>query len=470
MATILSNKELNETLQNNESTCNWDAVVSYSQREINQLLKEKWTGWKNRISLEFTLRFGSHIIDKYSISLGLQLLQFDLTRTRTCAEITLSLEGTRQLNIDGEDEKPEEIAPGRYRLKTMIPLASMHGEEVSERIKNNLVFDDESTADSYSAIHFDTQFSHWTVIRSNQDDSDEQVNEICENIRRWCGSPQHIAKIIVSLGRVPRPNGYDSASFSLSPKTFRFAGQPGVLNIFIDTGASQREYGDCDPRFSTNSVSPVSKHSSASIIISRNVFQNAYLVEQIKSRCPELSTHKGVVPKSVESGISLELRYSHKTIIRGDEKEVAHWKYIADGVVVDFAKHPLTLEVYDEAPYQELKYRWRWSYTGQLPYIVVEPSGYRNISSADESKTLATIKDNEIELSLRMEDSDQPKCHLIGADRHITPHAALEKLNISLPRIDYFELQNILVPGSRCIEMKTVMIPYDCVLSGDVLF
>lgn len=86
----------------------------------------------------------------------------------------------------------------------------------------------------------------------------------------------------------------DNASDNLlTPSSFVFWCQPGVLNIFVHSKGGNTGLGNNPPQFALQHerhVASVPTEHHASIIISRQLFLETYLVENIKKLRSSLST------------------------------------------------------------------------------------------------------------------------------------------------------------------------------------
>lgn len=196
------------------------------------------------------------------------------------------------------------------------------------------------------------------------------LDQTVDELKRQFSSLKNVEYIDYSIAEISN-TASSKASDLLTPQSFVFSSQPGVLNIFIKTKGSGRDEGSANPRFDLEykySYTPIPQGYGASIIIARQLFQDKYLIPNIKKRCPHLSADNPVKAKTVDKGITLELRYEKKYTIKGYFAGTGYTDYHFKDTDIDFDENPLLLEIGDEGENFSPQYNWNWHHDGVVKY------------------------------------------------------------------------------------------------------
>lgn len=140
-------------------------------------------------------------------------------------------------------------------------------------------FDDSTQSSYYVIFHFDTQNSIWQCLAN--DNSDEalknETDQLVTEAKNWFAAHDNLQWIKYSMAEVSNKseNPGNASDNLLTPSSFVFSCQPGVLNVFIHTKGGTKGEGNSTPQFGLEHdkhLTPVPTEYSASIIISRQLF------------------------------------------------------------------------------------------------------------------------------------------------------------------------------------------------------
>ncbi|KAI9040186.1 uncharacterized protein KD926_008509 [Aspergillus affinis] len=486
MTKSLPVKDLHQELKNKTTTDGWDILVSYSEKQLNQFLKKSW-GASNRftnVPLKQPLGHGKHAYTQlYNIKFHAPDLNFDTAAG--FVYLTMPISGTSRAS----DDKPEDaikIPEGHYSFKVRCQIKGMKGDGSNSQTSGSIFhFDDNAKSSYYITFNFDTQNSNWQCLAKDKSD-EAMTNELYQLVteaQKWFAAHDKLQWIDYSIAEVSNSSQSSNSSGSnlLTPSSFVFSCQPGVLNVFIHTMGGTKGLGNNPPQFGfehVQHVTPVPREYHATIIISRQLFLQAYLLENIKKLCPSLSKTKPVQSMTVNNGLKLELRYDKNKVIKCKDFRSHAFDQIFEKLNVDMDKHPLVLTVEDDADDLTPKASWKWDLSGQVTYTYYPHVGRAPIPMEYHVNVNATIKNhktdfaqisgNTINTSVRFGTDNQPT---VSSDHeNITGliNFQLDTFDLHMPQLNFFRTQNIFAPGKQMINVKKLMLPYDLVMVGDI--
>lgn len=222
------------------------------------------------------------------------------------------------------------------------------------------------------------------------------MSDLASKVRDWFAAYDHVQWIDYSMAEVSnkRKSSTSDSDNLLTPSSFVFACQPGVLNVFIHSKGGTRGLGINPPNFGLQHeqhITPIPTEYHASIIISRQLFIETYLVENIKKLCPNLSEDNPVKIMNVKNGLKLELRYNEKKVIQCENFYGDMFSHIYKALEVNMEEHPLVLTIEDDSDDLVPKSWWNWEFSGHLIYTTHFSGGHNSFSHDNDSIVKATV-------------------------------------------------------------------------------
>ncbi|EFR01061.1 hypothetical protein MGYG_04064 [Nannizzia gypsea CBS 118893] len=468
---ILSRSALHDKMKAASRTCRWDVLVSYSAEELNKVLRKQWEGSKLFTHATFeTVTMGGNLISKFDLTLGFPQLQIKSLSALASASLSIPIEGTMEQRYKQFPPEIFTITPNNFSLEVGVPLAVVDGEETGGSIQTSeqsIIFEDTRTSDRYITLNFKNSGTSWTVHAKKTDVPDkDSVFGIVNDVRTWFENRQNLVGIKLRLARIS--NHEDKTSDILRPKSFRFAGPAGVLLIFIQTKGSGFEQGDNMPTFDTDSTSPIPNGSTASIILSRDLFQDKFLLPGIRAK------FRGASEIKTDTGISLKVRQENQVIISGRYEiryGVGTTIIKVDTLTVDFDKNPLDLSITDQSPYTTPVYKWNWDFEGTTEYTQSRDWFKHklkiNAKLSSPARDLAEYGSHTMRLRLELLQSDNVE---VSNDQFefLELKVKLTSFNLDLDELNFFATTNILVPDTEFVNFHASMVPFDYIIMGDI--
>lgn len=194
-------------------------------------------------------------------------------------------------------------------------------------------------------------------------------------------------------------------------KSFVFTSQPGVVNIFTQSAKSGRDQGYQKPHSGLehdHKYTPIPEGYNASVIFSREFFQDSYLIGIIHDLTYGRWDGEFRKPEAVnvETGIKLQLRKLHRAeypYIRGGlyQRSPTDW-YLFPDHIFDLDEQPIELEIAGDDDHFEPKWKWKWDYQDswrsirhQLSLLPAEirktPEYWKFTSKVDEVSSLRQL-------------------------------------------------------------------------------
>ncbi|EAW17008.1 uncharacterized protein NFIA_003640 [Aspergillus fischeri NRRL 181] len=478
MTKSLPVKELHEKLKHKTTTDKWDILVSYSEKQLNQFLKKTWDASASvdftNVHFEQNLGHGKHAYTQmYDLRFHAPDLEFDTTSGYVY--LTMPLSGKSRAT----DDKPEdaiEIPEGHYSFKVRTQIVGMKGDGGSQTSDSLFHFDDNSESTYYITFHFDTQNSNWQCLVKDKSDPalTNDLNQLVNEVKNWFAAHDNVQWIDYSMAEVSNssPNSESASDDLLTPSKFVFSCQPGVLSVFIHSKGGTRGLGNNPPQFGLEHeqhVTPVPTEYHASIIISRELFLETYLVKNIKKLASSLSKNDPVKIISVDNGLKLELRYDKDKVIKCANFRSYSYDMAFEDLNVDMNTHPLVLTVEDDANDLTPKASWKWDFSGEVVYTNIPHfRGLPFQMSVNHKTDFAEINGNVINATIKFGANDQPKVTFDRKNFDRLISFKLDTFDLHMPQLNFFRTQNIFAPGKQMINAKKLMLPYDLVLLGDI--
>ena len=407
--TAISPTEFFDELKGVSATDRWDVMVSYSERKLNDLLAVRWKRSMKPMPLHFEVNTPidntSYLNQTFDIELGAPSLQFATARGK--ATLSFPLEGGWKSKIisEGEEDipkKPMSIIPKSYAVDISVPVIHMFANETIKTAEGSapedmiplgtqkgpprtivgdgqeIHFEDDKLGSSYITFEFDNEkidadIRNTTGKSLNQDSVLLKTKyNVVNGLVTYMLDKEHVQWIKYSIAVVTnKVNPGDKWSDLLRPSKCMFSTQPGVLNVFIKTKGSSSTTGITPPSFrhsTTRDVLPFPTGHEASIIISRHLFINDFLLPNLKAKCKELKSDSPVDASKPASGsgLTLNLRMEHSKSFNHQIKS-GGW-LVSDILTVrdfttDFDTNPLTVIIDKGSDGITPEAKWQWTFS-----------------------------------------------------------------------------------------------------------
>ncbi|KAK7468325.1 hypothetical protein VKT23_002840 [Stygiomarasmius scandens] len=296
-------------------TQNWDAVVTYDEVSINNLLLERYkepnTGLSTKVEPSFQTsdRDGVDYTQYYSFDLGPPLIQFQDTPNEPTCNLTMPIVSGRIWSVDTADGKVHpttELQGGVYSITiNKISLGTISGETEAGNIKhgNDIVeFPLDKVSDEQIVINFpasgDLDF-HVTYPDSLPEKDIPwamRENNLLVALRTYFPATVNaIHYALAGINNQPPTSGV----LDLIPRAFRIvtykdtsASQTNVksyLSVLIQTRGSTVEgntkelQSSWNAQWATANINPVPTGKSASIILDNAFFITSFITPNLKN-------------------------------------------------------------------------------------------------------------------------------------------------------------------------------------------
>ncbi|KAJ4269006.1 hypothetical protein NW762_003079 [Fusarium torreyae] len=538
--TTLAPKEFLEALKSRNATSDWDVLVSYSEKQLNDLLSIRWKRSMESVDLPFSVKIaigndGSYLQNSFEVRLGAPALSFETTTGR--ATLSFPIEGGYKSTVflkgmEPIDKGSKTITPKAYVVDVSVPMVHMVAN-VNEKLlaastssysddlrpenatpvilehDQELKFGDKGISSSHITFHFDNKkvTAKTRNITGKELEEDGMLTDTADPIANHLKDEKKVKWIEHSIAIVTDredPAGHESSSL-LRPVKCMFNTQPGVLNIFIKVKGGTSTNPTIPPVFQHKGpvgLLPFPSGTEASIIISRYMLINDFLLPNLRKFCKELKSERPIeVSKPASgSGLKLNLRLEEdKTFNFHKVSSGWNWnEFTVKNYKVDFTKNPLYAIVDTGTDGVTPQVTWKWSFHQSLDWrrdVVTVPGrqGRHEVTvgraklEANMPKTsrpFAAINDESLNITLSFEDpADEPTLTFTPEERDVPwgenaklvigipaelkeLRMALTPFAMSFPKLDFFETQNVFAPGTRFITAKNVLFPDDLVLTG----
>ena len=349
--------DLVQAMNGNPSTHNWDVVVSYSIKQINESLVEKYNAKKIVTEIKFdipvVLKNESYII-RYDINFDPPVLSFIAGESK--AKLVMKIgKGSNYLVIkDNTITQTKPIPENQYSLKMTVPLAVLHGTTGKIIESGNIVnFVDHKEEEAHVILHFKNAES--ISIDPTSDPEYPEHKELFDILDNYFLPyfSLHFAKNMTELDyALAGLNNYKlpSNQLNLAPKSFVFStmassdGQYDVLSLYIQTNLSNSQGSSIILSFKPGdtAILPIPQGKTASVIISRDLIANFLIKPQLES--------KGYKVSFVEINKGLWMKLKTNTCIIADSKEgkviFERYKYEGLNIKID-NNNPLNIQIVD---------------------------------------------------------------------------------------------------------------------------
>jgi hypothetical protein len=230
-------------------------------------------------------------------------------------------------------------------------------------------FDSGATDTYHIVFHFKNEETSWDIKKLRTEalptealPTDAIILHVLEELADNLRAADKVRWIEYSLATVSNKKTDDTEL--LTRKSFCFNVQKGAVNVFIQTKGSGFAPGRAPlPRFTNNTtkgILPMPQGMEGSIILSRRLFRDAFLIPQIEKR---FSNVKRVEPDNkAKADVALKLYLDgHKTWDMTTRESTLMGGVEGTPVNVDFEKQPLTMEIVPDENSQPVV-SWTWNF------------------------------------------------------------------------------------------------------------
>ncbi|KAK3297294.1 uncharacterized protein B0H64DRAFT_457363 [Chaetomium fimeti] len=515
---IIPPVEFIDELKANSATDRWDVMVSYSEKQLNDLLAVRWKRSMKPVPLKFEISTpidrNSALVQAFDIKLGEPSLQFATARGK--AMLSFPIEGGWQSKMVGKGRKdwemdPVTIRPNSYAVDISVPVIHMFANDSESTISepegelagNKPEEPSRAIVGDGTEIHFEEDKIGSTCITFQFDNE-----KIDAEIRNTTGKPLEDDSVMLKT-KNNIVNGL--VTYVLDKKHVKWihysiavvTNKPGALNVFIKTKGGTAGSGMSPPSFrhsSTRDILPFPIGYDSSIIISRRLFVKDFLLPNLKTFLKNLQSDRPIEDKKPTSGTGLELNLrldQNKTICYSDLN--SGWGatlFTVHDFTTDFDMHPVTVVIDKGGDGITPEAKWHWEFTSRLDWeFDTTVGGSSNLGGrATVTATMpgtphpfATISGDSLDISLAFRDpTDQPKLNFKAEyrkrpwyvhremvdyvpDRLHKLSVKLTPFELSFPKLDFFATQNVFAPGTRFMTATQVLFPHDVVLAGKMV-
>lgn len=224
-------------------------------------------------------------------------------------------------------------------------------------------FTDGSTSSYKVTLQFqNTEDTTWEVsVENTKSDSADDLKESAADIGAELNNNEKVKGFRFALGEVKNtPNPKD---YVLTPQIFQFSADKGILSIFINVKGGDGKGAKETPQFKLthdSGIAPMPDGYDASIILSKNLIRDKYMIPQIYAKCGYfLWSAGGVIAHDGPLGPSVALKFDDTQVWSGFESHGG--PVITEGkVTVDWDKYPLILTLFDDESTFKSHYKWEW--------------------------------------------------------------------------------------------------------------
>ncbi|OKL57160.1 hypothetical protein UA08_07439 [Talaromyces atroroseus] len=493
MATKVAPKQFHEKLvKANESTTDrWDVIVSYTKDKLQPLLDRDWSQAIGETTVSITHSTGHKQYDRtttYTITLASPHFEFDTKEidggSLSRAKITWGFTGTAHVKLNsGEDKGTEQLtAEDGLTLTVKTPINAIEDGDASndEKTSHDMIEFTDGVRSSYKVIlqFKSTEDTLWEVNYTKKSDTAEELQDVADDIGAELNNQDKIKGFKFTLGEVnntPNPN-----DFVLTPKKFCFGVFKDIFCIFIHVEGGDGTGSVGTPQFKLlheEGIAPMPDGYDASIILSRNLIRDKYLIPQIADKCKDiLRTEDPIVAQDATLGPSIGLKFQDSRVWEGH-------KYTAgptdeDGYIsVDWDKHPLVLTLFDDPSTLHPQYKWEWNdaevtltyfvYNAKLGRVGQDITIKGKISQ--NASSVATLSGDNLKFHIAFSSNNQPDASFKDVGPvGLSGSVKFKTFDVSLLDINFFRTQNVLAPGQRFISAKETMCPCDFFIFGSM--
>ncbi|GIC84194.1 uncharacterized protein Aud_000008 [Aspergillus udagawae] len=510
---FLSRSDFHKALidTNKSTTDKWDVVVSYSQDKLQPLLTKYWSEVIGDTSVTVVHSTGHSSYDRattYKLNLGPPQFEFDKKivdgGSISMARITWPFTGTAHTKLNTGVDVGEKTLTAEDGFSTTVttPIHAISSGDDDKQAKfhpshnvpveytnilqtsNHMIEFTDGTTSSYHVIlqFASAEDTTWKVnVKNTSSDSAEDLQDSAADIGLELNNQEKVKGFQFTLGEVK--NTPNPADYVLTPQAFKFSADKGILSIFIHVKGGDGKGAKEAPQFQLTHdslIAPMPDGYDASIIISRRLIRDKYMIPQIQDKCKDfLRETDGVLARDGPLSPTVGLKFKNERVWSGFTTGPSIVVVTEGYVTVDWDKYPLILELFDDKSTLQSHYKWTWDNAQvTLHYRYATPrSGWLDWrttsiqgSMSMNSSPVATVKNkDELEFKISFTDSNQPDASFndIGPDK-LGGSVQFKTFTMGLPDINFFRTQNILAPGQQFITAKDTMCPCDLFILGSV--
>ncbi|EAQ86629.1 predicted protein [Chaetomium globosum CBS 148.51] len=459
---IIPPTEFIDELKDDSATNRWDVMVSYSEKQLNDLLAVRWRHSMKPVPLKFDIgtpidkKF--RLVQTFDVQLGEPSLQFATAGGK--ATLSFPIEGGWKSKMVGQAgpgmEMDDVTIPQKsYVIDISIPVihlfakeSTISGPEVEpggdmDKAKEpsraivgsgtEIHFEEDKVGSTCITFQFDNEKMSADIRNITGKPLEEDAlmlktkDSIVNNLVTYVLDKEHVKWIHYSIAVVTNEvDPDDKWSDFLRPTSCMFNTQPGAINVFIKTKGGTAGSGMSPPLFqhrSTRDILPFPTGFDSAIFISRRLFVDDFLLPNLNTSLKDLLSGRPIEVKKPASGTGMEINLrleKTKTFNYYDLK--SGWTaslFSIQDFTTDFDANPVTV-VIDKGPdgiTPEAK--WHWEFTSTLEWDIdtsvggsTSIGGKASVTSTmpGEPCPFATISGDTLDISLAFRDpTDQPK-------------------------------------------------------------
>ncbi|OAA39344.1 hypothetical protein NOR_06182 [Metarhizium rileyi] len=502
-------EQLHEAMTGLETTDHWDVLVSYSEDQLNQILKRTWGGLHKVAKPTFNVsnRLGQRTFtDVYDLVLEDPMIQFKQIDASPWATLTLSVSGTQRPKDSNDPGDVLFIPKGLYKFQVNVPLSSVSGKGTDHPVAadgKTIHFDDRTEASYHVTFHFKNEATVWQVVRNDSQEAvnyvEQALNGSVDALKRYFQALTNLDCITLSLAEISNKRAAKTqpqhpsqskqnehiSSFQdlLCPVSFSLASQPGVLNVFIATKGGGRGEGSKTRQFGIKPgvhYTPVPTGYGASIVISRHIIVKKFLIPAITRASKDLRRVAVTERPTNKSGVTLQVVYPPQYLFEWVMNKVKDplgndTIALAKPDTLETDAKPLLLEIADNPKTLVPEYGWSWSGTGSIGYDVwfiitrlPRTSTFDLSIKTKEPRSFLSIQNDRIAATMTFDAEGTEKRTGKDGDDTLKVGLLFPSFELRLDELDYFRTTNVFFPGRHMIDSKRAMFPGDLVILGDI--
>ncbi|WPC43927.1 hypothetical protein [Clostridium sp. JS66] len=489
----------------------WDIVCSYSTKELNKILEDKYSSEKPTIYKDITFDIeradpftGEKFKIKYELTLGAPSFSFIAGINGKC-KLVMAIKGKYTIITESGKAIEKVIPSNKYSLNGILPIVAVCGTANSSSNNEPKIVEEGNIINFSEQIQkasVTLQFKHneetsWSISPSpGPDDKDIMETYFLPAIAQYFkDSSTEIDYTLASISS--KSVNIPGDQIVIEPLSFVFAtyaeGDKGALSLYIQTKNSGNSAGNKVPSFQPDgkAILPFSDGYTASLILSSDFFQKVCFKASLeRAGWTDIRTSPKETIIYAKNNykarlVANEVYYDHgqeeynyydgKLINGGDN-------YIKFTFFYDGQNHKMKLNIkLDPLQYQQF---WQWSRT---------TGGYGASTSDDAKITISideeydlgdpniyTITDTDINLTINVNPTITVSTDAgLGMDfvkktviSYITKEIGSMSCNLSLGGINIFRTTNLLFPMEKVLKFDSkigFLVPCDLVLLGSIL-
>lgn len=134
MNTILSKTELQKKLKGTPATAEWDVLVAYDEKHLNEVLAKKWKDTGKGLDFKFDSMLNPthklHVEQHFDLHLSSPSFKFLSASKNVLLSMVINGTYIATVTMNGIKQPPEKttIPANAYRLEAALPIAIVRGD------------------------------------------------------------------------------------------------------------------------------------------------------------------------------------------------------------------------------------------------------------------------------------------------------------------------------------------------------